>query len=303
MNKKALIFIAGILAAAFLFSGCVIRIDGLDISLGSGNRYSFDHSDKYTPGGGEITDTVRAIDIDWIGGEVKILTHGKNTVEFSESALFDIDSKHVMCHWLDGSTLRIKFMQAGKIDLSWHDRGKTLTMYVPKDMMLADLDINSVSTDIDIADISAEDMQFNTVSGDIVVENCSVTDSIDTNTTSGKIDVTVTAPLDEFKVNTVSGDAKIEAIRIKDGEFNSISGSITVTAHQGIWEMDMDSVSGNIKLYLPKDSGFTLEMETVSGNFDCELPSAQKNGRYICGSGEWDYALNSVSGNIDIFAN
>lgn len=63
----------GVMTCMFL-SGC----------FNAPTTLNYKHADRYTMGGATITDSVRNIDINWIGGNVDVLTHNENTVSFSE---------------------------------------------------------------------------------------------------------------------------------------------------------------------------------------------------------------------------
>ena len=75
MNRIAKFFMlsCGVMTCMFL-SGC----------FNAPTTLNYKHADRYTMGGATITDSVRNIDINWIGGNVDVLTHNENTVSFSE---------------------------------------------------------------------------------------------------------------------------------------------------------------------------------------------------------------------------
>ncbi|MBS7402051.1 MAG: hypothetical protein ACI3UZ_00955 [Oscillospiraceae bacterium] len=51
---------------------------------------------------------------------------------------------------------------------------------------------------------------------------------------------------------------------------------------------------------MPEKAGFSLNYDTVSGDFNSELSCTGKNGRYICGDGTGKYYIDTSSGDVYI---
>ena len=107
----------------------------------------------------------------------------------------------------------------------------------------------------------------------------------------------------KLDINTVSGNLRADG-EISELESDSVSGDITVSSAVPPKKLDCDSTSGDIRLTIPKNSGFTLEADTVSGSISCELPivSESKNRR-VCGDGSAEFETDTVSGDVVIKAN
>ena len=66
------------------------------------------------------------------------------------------------------------------------------------------------------------------------------------------------------------------------------------------YEIDMDTASGCLELFLPKDAGFAVKMDTMSGKFDSDFPYSTKNGVYLSGDGACRINMSSMSGGVSI---
>ena len=120
---------------------------------------------------------------------------------------------------------------------------------------------------------------------------------------AARIAVSSEKPLTEcdiILVDTVSGNIKA-AGEFTELESDSVSGDITVSSAVPLEKLDCDSTSGNIRLTIPKDSGFTLKADTVSGDISCGLPTvSESKNRRVCGDGSADFETDTVSGDLII---
>ena len=66
--------------------------------------------------------------------------------------------------------------------------------------------------------------------------------------------------------------------------------------------LSVDLTSGPIRLTLPEETSFTATLDTVSGQWHCQLPATQQGDRYVCGTGEGTYRFSTTSGDVTIQA-
>lgn len=105
---------------------------------------------------------------------------------------------------------------------------------------------------------------------------------------------------EKLDIDTVSGSIKA-AGEFTELESDSVSGDVTVSSATPLKKLDCDSTSGNIRLTIPKNSGFTLKADTVSGDISCGLPTvSESNNRRVCGDGSADFETDTVSGDLII---
>ena len=53
-------------------------------------------------------------------------------------------------------------------------------------------------------------------------------------------------------------------------------------------------------MYLPENTGFTLDVEKLSGTFESEFETVKQGNNYVCGNGLIEYDIETVSGNVAV---
>ncbi len=244
---------------------------------------TYKNSELYNVGGGTVTDELQGIKVNWTNGEINIESYdGENTV-ISET---EVEGEENKLRWrVENGILKIEQMAAGMRFGFKKTPKKALTVKIPSDTAenLKSVITDSVSAEINIIGVSASDkIKIDTVSGDADLKNIK----------AGKLDI-----------NTVSGNLRADG-EISELESDSVSGDITVSSAVPPKKLDCDSTSGDIRLTIPKNSGFTLESDTVSGSISCELPTvSESKNRRVCGDGSAEFETDTVSGDVVIKAN
>ena len=256
---------------------------------------------------------------------------GIRVSETSSRALSDNDR---LRWWLDGNTLRIQYSKAG-IRLI-NNPEKTLTVSLPKGIILKTASVEVTSADVSISELAAEEVRLNSTSGDVHaltetkklaggstsgsldIRQESALETVDLGSTSGSITLalgdakavtlgstsgnlflTLSGSAETLKLGSTSGSITAEAAKAGRAEFGSTSGKLAVRL-SAFDELKMDSTSGSVTLRLPEEWGFTGEIGTVSGNFSSEI-AMEKNGKtYIHGDGQAKCAIGTTSGDIRI---
>lgn len=119
------------------------------------------------------------------------------------------------------------------------------------------------SGDIECRDVTLENIELSTMSGDI--ENDCVSKSISLTTMSG--DVKGVIDTDYANVSSTSGDIDVVSTRSKYMNFNNVSGDIDVTVNEGCANVNLSSVSGRTKDKCKKSTiGTVINANTVSGD-------------------------------------
>lgn len=268
--KKLSVFI-------LIFALCTALLSGCMITFPSFTSFHYDDADKYTPGGASITDTVSRIEVEWVSGEVNVATHSDKDVTFFEESSTLLKDSTSLYYWLEGTTLHIKFCRSGIRSLN--NLKKDLTLLIPEELSLREIEVESVSGGISISGIDADEIKAEAVSGGISLDSCA----------SG-----------EVNVETVSGNAEISSVEGYSFDIETVSGAVSFSSGSAPRELDIETVSGQIVLYLPEDSDFTMDFDTVSGAFSSELEYKNDGKRYIFGMGMGDYSIDTTSGNVEI---
>lgn len=268
------LILTGILVAGVVFKG--VWGGSGDFSVGfTGNVYSGD----YNIGSGSVTEPINAVEVDWVSGKIEISVYDGETTEISENEISDEDYK--LRYRVENGRLTVHSEKSGFSFGIISRPKKELTIRIPRTYgeNLKEIKISSTSADINLNALTVlESTETDTVSGKVTVENL--------NTAS-------------LECDTVSGDIKVSGA-IERFDLNSTSGSAQITTTVPLKKLETDTVSGNVTVTLPENSGFTLEFDTVSGDFNCELPLANRNGKHICNDGSAEFEADSTSGDFTI---
>ncbi|MEE4305042.1 MAG: DUF4097 family beta strand repeat-containing protein [Wenzhouxiangella sp.] len=131
----------------------------------------------------------------------------------------------------------------GNFEWGSNHRSSELTLYVPR---ASDLELETVSGDMSVRDLSGPALEVESVSGDLEL---SAIDSA------------------EIDIQTVSGDIQADAVAGEESDFESVSGDLTIRGARG--RIDVQAVSGHVDLEATEVSDF--ESETVSGDLKARL--------------------------------
>ena len=220
---------------------------------------------------------VQEIEIDWVSGNIRLEQADVDSIEVSESAVDD--AKYAMVCKLDGQTLKIEYCKNTTLgDLKNLKFSKDLTILVPMDWSGRAVKVDAASAKLSVQDLTIRDVEIDTASGESRFDNCTV---------------------DTMDVDTASGDLRFTG-RLNRLDCDSASAGIYAELENVPSEIDMDTASGSVELVLPKDAGFAVNMDTMSGKFDSDFPYSAKNGVYISGDGACRIDMSSMSGKVSI---
>lgn len=231
----------------------------------SGEAYPFD--------AGEI----RELEIDWLSGNIRLVTANVEQVEVSETRAED--AKYAMVCRQEGQTLKIEYCQHTTFG-DWKNLkfSKDLTITVPKDWEGWALKVDAASAKLYVQDLTIRDVEIDTASGASQFDNCTV---------------------DELDIDTASGDIRFSG-NLNKLDCDSASAGVYAELDNVPSEIDMDTASGAVELVLPKDAGFSVKSDSMSGSFDSDFPFTVKNGRYVSGNGACKIDMSSMSGGVTI---
>ena len=221
---------------------------------------------------------IRDFKIDWLAGSIRILSSTDAVgIEVQESEI--ADSRYKMVCRQDGSTLKIAFCDGSfRNMLKMNPPKKDLTILVPKDFSLKELEIDAASADLSVQNLSVQEVSIDTASGKNSFENCKV---------------------DTLDIDTASGDVYFEG-SLNKLDCDSASAGVQAVLSNVPYEIDVDTASGDLVLFLPEDAGFSVKMDTMSGKFDSSLTYTVKDGRYIRGNGACNIDISSMSSDVTI---
>ncbi|MGN0812279.1 MAG: DUF4097 family beta strand repeat-containing protein [Candidatus Coproplasma sp.] len=263
------------LTVVALFAVALCAVCGCGIISGKlWTDVSYDNESAYTVGGGEITDTITEIEIDWSDDGVTVKYYQGDCIKVEETADKEIEEGLKLRYLVDNGKLTVQFATNGRHDI--RGLNKKLNVLVPDGLTLDKLTVENVSGEID-AQIAAKELKAETTTGNVTVGGSVQT--IDTKTVSGRITVRQTA---SAIITAVSVTSDI------DVSFDAVGGLVAGT------------VSGKVNISLPETFGFELTLDTTSGKLNTELELTLNNNKYTRLDGGAIFSVNTVTGNVTI---
>ena len=224
----------------------------------------YEHAAQYKPGSEPIANAISKLEIDWFSGSIAIESYDGSELTFSESSEKAITEETTMHYWLEnGGTLHIRFAKSG---VRFKNFDKHLTVKVPAAWNLDKLEVDAVSSDVTVKGITCGEFELDGVSAGLTMSKSAVR-SLDMNTVSGCLSADFSA-------------ADSAAVQPQKLSFETVSGSATLS-----W---------------PEAWGFSAEMESVSGKFNCPFATKVSKGEYTYGNGGTEIDMESVSGSLTI---
>lgn len=160
---------------------------------------------------------------------------------------------------------------------------------VEESLKFEDLTISSTSGDIKMGNVEAKNITIETISGDIKLQQLE-NETLKLKTVSG--DIFVESAKEKIEGKTTSGNIEIQKTE-GNVELSSVSGDIKSEDFKIMGDSKVKTTSGNVKMYLNKDSNCEIQTKSVSGNVT--LP----NRRNVMGQEPYvELDVETVSGNI-----
>jgi len=265
---KKIIYIIPIIIFMLFINGCSSKtiID----------PYQYDDT-NYKTGNMTFTENVAKINVDWIVGDIIIDKSETEEVIIREDIDVNINDSLKMHYYLNNSLLDIKF--CGNLEkINYNFKIKKLYIYLPSDF-LGMININNISADITINNVTIYNLNIKNVSGDIDIEKV-LMDKLDIDNTSGSI------LLFYSSINYI--------------EINSISGTIGLSYDTKPIEVAINSTSGGISIYISEKENIAFRFETVSGSFKTNLQYTKNQNKYTFNEGTLVLDIETVSGYLKV---
>ncbi|MCS4234622.1 DUF4097 family beta strand repeat-containing protein [Stenotrophomonas rhizophila] len=252
------------------------------------------------------------VELSNIAGKVSVRGWDRNEVALSGSMADGLTLKQ------DRSTNRVRWEVV--YPRNGNNGGATLELRVPR---AVEVQLGTVSADIDVAEVDVRRLQANAVSGDIAATGRSgetalttVSGSIRSQVQTPRLDlravsgsVQATGGSGEVAAETVSGSIKLDAGRVQRLGAEAVSGSLNVAA-AGLapgGKVTLQTVSGSIGLQLPRSVSAQLSVKTFSGDIQSDAGTVERPrygpGRSLeakLGGGDGDITINAHSGNVRV---
>lgn len=216
---------------------------------------------------------LRSIKIDWAAGSIVLEPTDGSQIQLYESAPQGSEPMEVK---QSGSELKIAFSKSpGNLGKSLK---KDLHIALPRDWECSKLEVDAASAAVSLRELNCGEVDINTASGRCDMTDCKI-GSIDMESASG--DLCFSGQLEELDFEGVSARADISV-------FNTPS------------RIEMESVSGDVTLTLPRDCGFRVKRDSISGGFQCDFETTKEDGCHVYGDGSCRIDVSGVSSRLTI---
>ena len=154
------------------------------------------------------------------------------------------------------------------------------------------LKVVTSSGHIDISNLNVNTLNLSSASGDINASNLNL-NYLSLNSSSGNINFDTTKALMETKFTSSSGNI------VGSGTLESVTGStssgdIHLKLKDSLSNTSLSTASGDVSLSLPRNLGYKINYETVSGDLD------SPSGELSLGDGSSIINVNTISGDLNI---
>lgn len=170
-----------------------------------------------------------------------------------------------------------------------------------EDLQCRSLGIKSTSGDIDLQNVECETLILDSISGDI--DMTGDVGSLDIRTKSGDVDLKGMV-VTNLSVDQISGDLTFSGA-VLSAMLKSKSGDTTLRTHSLPRSLSIDSISGDVRVFLPENDGFSVQYKRVSGDFKSDFSlmtslNSRKGLAVYKNGAEPPYMISTVSGDIRV---
>ena len=325
--KKIAIFkivtfsILAVLLIGVLIFGLVNGFTSINCGLGG---YHYSNSSSYKIAKGELTfpsTDIDSIEINWLGGNVNVEETSEDTIRLQEtySEKTGKDEDNLMRYWVKNNQLTIQFCKSKWYVNQTVRNDKTLTVYLPI-RLYEKVKIATISANIDVQAKESDvyyPLKIDSVSGNIHIRQAHLS-RLDIDNVSGKIEVLQLDCTNDIDIDTVSGSVSLKETTANrlDIDFVSsridisgailrmkmdgVSGDLYLTMQQAPQEINCDTVSGDVELTIPDNDGFTVKLDSVSGEINSNFSTSYSQKQLTYKDGGNTYCFDSVSGDVTI---
>ena len=223
---------------------------------------------------------IREIEIEWAAGSIVIQPADTDEISFREE---DIGGSGKPMHWkIQRDSILIQYAEDGtfpiKFGTDWKNENKNLIIEVPVTWQFDSLKVAAAVASLEVKDLNIREMEIDGASGSCVFDNCTV-EKLDLDTASGN--VYFAGSLQQMDCDAASADILLE--------LSNVPG-----------RLDMDTASGDLDVVLPADAGFTVTLDSLSGDFESDFDTTMRGGSYVAGNGRCRIDVDAMSGDVTI---
>jgi len=224
--------------------------------------------------------SIRDIKIEWAAGSIVVQPADITEIRITEEGL--TQSEQPMVWKVREGTLAIQYSKNANHDfgigLLQGKEGKNLIIQVPINWTCNSLEVDAASASLEVNDLTVRKMEFDGASGTCMFNNCT---------------------FEELDLDTASGDVVFKG-SLNQMDCDAASAHIFLELSNTPRSLDLDTASGDLEVVLPEDAGFTVTMDTMSGDFESDFTTTKRNGSYVAGNGRCRIDVDAMSGSVYI---
>lgn len=297
-KMKIFMLILFLLSITFYASGCVALVQ-------SGYKLS-DYADELniTPDSFKFDANINLFDFD-----VSSLSKEYNLNDNINEISINLNSQDIRVETYEGQALKVQIKSNNSVssELAESEEGHKLnlntTYNTPGNANISvsipnsfrnkgALKIVTSNGDIDISNVSLDTLSISTASGDTEASNLTL-NYFSLNSSSGDTHLKNVSALNETRLVSSSGEI-VGNGTLGQLTANTTSGDMDLKLEKSIANSSLSSVSGTIDLSLPKDSGYKINYDTISGHLE------SSNRKLSHGDESSIININTTSGNLNV---
>ena len=255
--KKLLVLIISVLLVP-LFTSC------------SFNTYRYDDYEKYVSASEKtFSEEIKEIEVNWINGNVNIVQDNDGVVSIREENY----SNYPLFYYLDGTTLKIEFVENGTNNFVFNTLNKDLYIDLPA----------STTVDIDAT----------LINGNLTATGEIYTNEFNADLVNGNIDINSISGNHIF-VKSVNGNIDLKSINVNSLDVEKVNGNLNINSIEKAVNIDIDSVNGADTIYVKESLGYEVKINSI-GYYSSEYDNA-----YFYGNKLVNIDYDSVNGTLSI---
>ena len=297
-KMKIFMLILFLLSITFYVSGCIALVQ-------SGYKLS-DYPDElnFTPDSFKFNADINLFDFDGSS-----LSKDYNLNDNINEISINLNSQDIKIENYDGPTLKVQIKSSNSdsnelteteeghklnLNTSYNTPGNAnISISIPNSFKnKGALKIVTSSGDINISNVSLDTLSISTASGDTEVSNLNL-NYLSLNTSSGDTHLKNVSALNETRLVSSSGEI-VGNGTLGQLTANTTSGDMELKLEKSLASSSLSSISGTIDLSLPKDSGYKINYDTISGSLE------SSNRKMSNGDESSVININTTSGNLNI---
>ena len=236
---------------------------------------------------------ITELDLSWTSGDVTVQPWSGDSIRLEEDSEVELTEDYRLLYTVEGGELKVRFDGQPNRNVTWR---KVLLVWLPEALAqsLAKLDAATVSAEVTVLDLTAAELDIETVSGGVYARGGF--GELDFSTVSGDMTLETNETF-RLDAETTSGSAYLSGT-FGELDFSTVSGDMTLET-DAVFHLDAETTSGSVCLRLPEDMGLTLDFASTSGDIRAkgqDHPFAGKKGRLTLGDGASFADITTTSG-------